>query len=842
MAPRYDQLAVTVLQPDPTHPIERDYYVMRFPGRWKEPLRALAQARRGSGPVSIPIASLNEAITALVPDCVVTLAYAGRGDEDEDWLLAYREVNPVALFNLVAHWVRAQGAEPVQISRTLSQLDADDLRWSPVRIDLTARDRMSQLMRLLPMEIAATLSRPDVSCPHGNLRFVRCPTASGAELMSWPPQGSEEGRPFSVKIGITAQTVPTSTEPLVYLSFGVRRWLPASGRLASDHGHSVYLAPTVPYLSGLENSRHFGTARVKLARVKDDTGTTRRLPRWDDSLVGVLKEAGCLSRLPDPEQLVAAPMDYLQRTGDAAALVYKNGMIKGRRERVSAGLPLADRVPVMNWAAAELAPYLQPVPALPREKSTVYRGLTGIAEGTFSAAGLESVVGPRLTVELFTDNDATVQYALDRLSRRLGTALPSAQELNGAEAVAASGPLTVTVRRVRDGGIRADLDRDGRTQSRAVQDRVDRIADLVRPAKEPTVGLVEIGGQDEYDGPNRRADPKFAIRHGLLTTGRLSQFVTPVTEPWSEGSGADRERCNAAVDELFRQLGVRPAPLPEPATGTLEKRPALLALWMIRQNKGRSWGVQRQVPIAVLVDPTGCQVQIRAPKVPWQLLHTGLIEVGKAYVNVDLKYGPEETVRFVKDTIDEVIATYSDTLLLTHAQNLRGPWKAITNSHLKLDSLEFGNVQVPMKELPGLRHVRVRTVEGGETPECYGIAGNETGQPSGLWRYLADRLYGSTAGKPVTQTSALKGASKVVPGEHQGKPTTPRPQGNVWNAQFVELFVAGIQEGDRPEHWAALAHDLRNGAPYVRDTTVLPWPLHLAYQIEEYLLPARIAG
>jgi hypothetical protein len=46
-------------------------------------------------------------------------------------------------------------------------------------------------------------------------------------------------------------------------------------------------------------------------------------------------------------------------------------------------------------------------------------------------------------------------------------------------------------------------------------------------------------------------------------------------------------------------------------------------------------------------------------------------------------------------------------------------------------------------------------------------------------------------------------------------------------------------DGDSPEHWAALAHDLRDAAPYVRDTTVLPWPLHLTEQIEEYLLPAK---
>ncbi|GGN18724.1 hypothetical protein FHR83_004041 [Actinoplanes campanulatus] len=839
MAPRYDQLAVTVLRLNSEHPFERDYHVMRFPGRWKEPLRALMRTRRADGPVTVPIAPLNEAITALVPDCVVTLAYAGKGDDDEDWLLAYREINPAALFNLVAAWVRAQKADPEQIRRTLSQLNASDLTWSPVRIDLTGRGGFAQISRLLPMEIAATLSRPESVCPHGNLRFVRCPAATGAELMSWPPERTEDGRPFSVKIGITVQTVPTSDEWLVYLSFGVRRWLPSRGRLASDHGHSVYLAPTVPYLAGLENSRHFGTAKIRSVRVKDADGKTSYPARWDDSLANVLEQAGCLNRLPDPEQVVATPMDYLQRTGDAAALVYRNGMLNGRREKVSAGLPLADRVPILQWITEQLAPRLHQVGPLPRVKRTVYPGLSGIADGAIAPAELERVVGSRLTIELLTGREA-MQYALERLSMRLGRALPSAADLDRAETVVRAGPTTVTIRHVGDGRMRSALDRGGRTVQEAVQERFDDIAAALRPATGPTAALVEIGGPKEYE--TRTADdPKFAIRHGLLRTGRLSQFVTPVTEPDVK---ADRERCNAAVDELFRQLGLRPSAFPFPAPGTLERQPALLALWMIRRNKGRSRGVQRQIPIAVLVDPTGREVQVRAPKVDWQPLHSGLLGIGDAYLNADLKYTADGTVRFIKEAIEGVVAAYPDTLLLTHAQNLRGPWKTLTNGNLVLDALHFGaGDPVPMSKLPGLRHVRVRTVNpGDETPECFGVSGDEVGQPGGLWAYLVPRLYGSTAAKPVTQTSALKGASKVVPGDYDGKPTTPRPQGNVWNAQFVELLVAGIQDGDRPEDWAALAHDLRNAAPYVRDTTNLPWPLHLAEQVEEYLMPNRIEG
>jgi hypothetical protein len=849
MAPRYDELAVTVLRLDPAAPIERDYYRMRFPGRWKEPLRRLAKARRAGDVASIPIASLNNAITALVPDCVVTLTYAGRGDDDQDWLLAYRQVNPAAIFNLVAAWVRAQKGTPEQISSTLSQLHASDLTWAPVRLNLAAPDQIARAMRLLPMEIAATLSRPDAQCPHGDLRFLRCPSDNGAEIMSWPPERVEDQTPYSVKIGITAQTLPTSDELLIYLSFGVRRWMPVRGKLAFDHGHSVYLAPTVPYLAGLENSRHFGVARIKLTKMTASEGRASYLPRWDDSLTGVLDQAGCLGRLPDPQQLADKPLDYLQRHGDAVALVYSTGMLSS--EKVSSGLSIADREPLMRWVISELAPHLCPAPALPREKHTIYKGLSGISEGAITAAYLAEAVGPRLTVELLTDTDRATQYALDRLTTRLGATLPPAEQLGDTESLIDLGPLTVGIRRLEAPTIRADLNRNGRRTQAAVEERIDHITQTLGNAAHPTVTLVEIAHPDAYQGQRRGDDPKFAIRHGLVCSERLSQFVTPVADPkrpprereGRQPSDPNRERFAAAIDDLFRQLGVRPAPLPAPIDDTLVRQPALLAVWMIRQNKRRIWGVTRQVPVAVLADPTGQHVQARAPEVPWQPLYTGLIEIGKRFIHANLKCGPDDVARFVDEALNEAIAAYPDTLLLTHAQNLRSAWSSLANSRIELDTLGLGaGDPQPIAKLPGLRHVRVRTATDGETPECYGVSGGDTGQPKGLWRFLLPRVYGSTTGKPSTRSGALKGVSKIVPAEHDGKHTAPKPKAQVWNPQFIELLVAGAQNGDKPEHWAALAHDLRDAAPYVRDSTVLPWPLHLAAQIEEYLLPTTITG
>lgn len=849
MAPRYDYLAITALRPNDAVSAGRGYFSMSFPGRWKPVLRRLAQGATGRDVASIPIRSLNAAITALVPDCVVTLKRAGYGDDDEEWLLAYHAVPPDAIFALVTAWVRARTAPPERIAETLRELDACHLSWTPVHVELGSPT--GRAIRLLAMDVAASLSKPGAVCPYGDLTFRRCATDDGAELISWPPARPTERTPYSIKITITAHTLPTSDEISAHLDFGVRRWMPIKTSLA-DHGHSVYLATAVPYLSGVVNSRHFGRASIRTVRTTQDHGTTY-LPRWNDDFAKVLDEVGCLARLPDPEQLAADPAALLGSDGDAAALVYSTGMLS--KEWVSAGLTALDREALMSWVSAALRPELLQVDPLPRVRAQVYpsvkRDRDVAAQVPLLRAATRAVVGPRLDIELHTDTTAATSLALDALSIRLGTAMPTAAEVDGGPRSVDLDGMIITVRRPVLSIARA-LDRGSEKRRgpvpTAVQGRVEEIDRALGRASSPTVALVEIGDPEGYRGAQRGDDPIFAVRHGLARTGRLSQFVTPVVAPSrpprqrgdKPPTDPNRERFAAAIDELFRHLGVRPEELPDPVPNTIAARPALLAVWLIRTNEGKPWGVRRSVPVALLVDPTGREVQLHAPGAEWQPFHTGLLDVGSRFLTGTTNVGKDDVTRFVRSVLDSAVSAYDNTLLLTYAQNLRAGWPNINNRQLLLDSVEFGAERRPINTYPGLRHVRVRTSLGGETPECYGVAEAKPGLPQGLWRYRLPRLYGSTGAKPSSAVSAVVGTSKIVPTEHGDQLRAPRPNNQVWNAQFVELCVAGLQQGDDPDHWAALAHELRWAAPYSKVTTTLPWPLHLAQQVEEYLVPVRL--
>lgn len=71
------------------------------------------------------------------------------------------------------------------------------------------------------------------------------------------------------------------------------------------------------------------------------------------------------------------------------------------------------------------------------------------------------------------------------------------------------------------------------------------------------------------------------------------------------------------------------------------------------------------------------------------------------------------------------------------------------------------------------------------------------GLSMGLWRYRQHRLYGSTGLKPATAARAVLGKSKIVPAPYQDRLVGPKHNTQVWNHQFIELFVAAVQLGDR---------------------------------------------
>ncbi|WP_236623280.1 RNaseH domain-containing protein [Saccharopolyspora rectivirgula] len=686
--------------------------------------------------------------------------------------------------------------------------------------------------------------------------FRRCPAPQGACVMSWPPH-HVPNKPFSFLIRLTTQTRPFDPAPLVHLTTGTRRWAHKEVTLSLNRDHSVYMLPKLPWLSGLVHSRSFLVAKIELRR-KSSTKVKEGFEysaRWAGvHFEQILRELGIYEMLPSPEELKKNPVAGLSEV-DAAALVFRNGMYTTFDHPVAAGTSLADKVPMLEWASETLAPYLEPVEPLRKgthfilDHNKLKKDKYSTATPQQLRAAIADVIGPTLGVDILYDTRETKDQARAALATLLGIAVPEdTNRTTGKPEVITTEELTIlsSVRPVGRCGGRLTVDGNiANPRERlktAVSSRAKAIEDELGEAQAPTISLVEIKGKKSYQGKERAADPKFAIKVGLSRTGRLAQCITSGKDVAkdSDDSRSRSETLKNCWYDLLRQLGVRIQDLPVPLNGTsITTAPAYLAFWLIRQNQ-RNWeGITRQIPVAVLIDPTGREIKACAPNVKWMPLHRAQHEINRRHMLTDQRRTPEEVTRFFDGVLRSVARQFPSLLLLTCAQNLRWGWSALSNSTMKPDMIQFGHRPQPITRYPGLRHVRVRTPERDEVPDTYADNDKNAGHSPGYW--VADnRIFLSTGEKPPAARKAVKDASKLVPRWVKGELVNARTKTPVWNSRALEITVAAIQPGDAPEDWAALTHELRWAAPHYAYSVSLPWPLKIAQQISQYVMPVEL--
>lgn len=897
MIPRYDYLQQAAYRIRTDIPWQRQLYLLRFPETWKKPLTALVPRRRDGGEIrSVPISLLNQVITALVPDVITVATNAAIGDA-APWIYSDVEVDTDSLFAIIATWVRATAKTTDLAAAVLKDINATDLQnpgWETLEVDFsrlttdTGADPVvnTELYRLLPHVLAAELAAPgavhehllpdnpdldpdtdpDVDeetarLVHARSEFRRCPTDQGAEVVSWPPHYPTR-KPMSFKLRLTAHSHAFTPDATVHLRASVRRWAHRDAKLSYDRAHTVYLLPSVPWLPGLHHSRSFLTAPLepwKKEAPDTDTGFEYSA-RWGGrgKIGRILRELGCTDRLPDPEDLKKTPAAWLG-AADAAALVYREGMYPTFGHPVSAGTSLADKIPLVDWVNNTLSEHLELVEPLKKGRKVILDSKT-VTAGKYNTshdprllrtAIADTIDGTVFGIDIFWDTTHTRDYARHTLATLLGIDVPKHTE-PGTPTVVTTAELTLRITVSPVGGwggpLAVDDDIDDRIErlQAAVTTRADHIITAQGDAPVPTISMVEIKGKKAFTGRQRANDPKFAIKIGLSRTGRWSQCVTeapppaepdPGTEP--PNSDSSLEKMTKSWHDLLRQLGVRTSPLAlHPAT-TITEAPAYLALWLIRQNQGRYTGITRQIPVAVLVDPTGRDIKACSPGTNWLPLRHAQHAISAKHMLSNQKRSPEDITRFLNKTLTEVAELYPALLLLTCAQNLRWGWPFLNNPQLIPDTIQFGDHLTPVSSYPGLRHVRVRTSERDEAAECFAFNDDQEGHSAAYWP-SSGRIFLSTGDKPKTAGKAVKRASKIVPRWKDGKLINPSTKTMVWNHRPLEYTVAAIQHGDDPEDWAALTHQLRWAATHYAHALALPWPLMTAKKLAEYVMPVQL--
>nr|BBH93004.1 hypothetical protein KTA_12030 [Thermogemmatispora argillosa] len=744
---------------------------------------------------------------------------------------------------------------------------------------------------LMPDLVAARLSALELGGDHTRrFRFKRAPLAPGrhgCELISWPPQREGVGpQPWywSIVITVTLQTIPFQGYPQLHINLGVRRWVSQPLQYTPAETISAYLLDSLPWLAADQQRQCFQVAPiVKRSRKAGETPDGKDWIveyRWADSLVALLNELHWAERLPDPQQLTQQPSEWLERalTGSSpqAALVFRTGMRPDHGE--GAGFSLSDR----RFMAEQIAELLAPdfILRSPLERYGARRFIAH-PPNSFFPQGKQDRKQPAQTracaerrqavAEALGDGQVMTIIVRYQTKAALQAVRQALYEVLGYPLDVSEGTIWVTpelrlaVRSEPLGEIGRALGIKEYARGQAaehwrlkIQERAEAIAQALPEVADPYGLIIELPDADffRHDG-----DPKAALRLGFARKGYLTQFLTPPTSNREEGASKEtlQERARSAVRDLLRQCGVLAVP-PRLLPKVRGQKPPFqipeplhyLAAWVIHRNRrGSETHLPQYLPVVVYLRSDSRLVLVRAPGFEdWLPYREAALQLARME---QASQRDREAVRqFLLKTLHRLLPTRGETILFCDACNLRQSWPWLGNERIT------SSLPPELECFPQLRIVRVRSASP-EVPEWYAF--NAKRQALGKDPYLLSQglfrdatnpaVFYSVQEKPPTAQQSkyssklsLRPFEKLAKGQSAGQPFDA-PWGMAWNPRIVELTIARQGHEQRPDDvlmCAVVAHELRaQMAVQFGSPMILPLPLHLARQLEEYTLPLRPA-
>src|SRR2546421_113280 len=715
----YEELRTLAFRLDDTvKTLPFSFYQLHFPEEWKRALRELqAEATgRDSNSVRLPMTTLNAALRALVPDLIYIARDADKKEQNplfpHPWLYSETEIDPEALIIIIHSWIRvAFSKAPIESRQAaLASIRAKDLVWKKEPIDLaqwtmrdngTAEPTRGDTFVLLPHLVAAQLSQPGISLAYGaeQLHFRRAPLSSGkqgAELVSWPPIEYERAKKrwyYSIILTFTVQTVPFQSYPVIYCEIGVRLWAGPPIKELRRGNTSVYLLTSVPWIRGLRYSPCFSMAPLEtFFTVSQDTQQqktyTRKL-QWGNSLTELIHDIQLQAHIPEPEALIGNPEAFLnveEKQTVTAAVVYRYGMIPDHGAKP--GLMPGDR----RGLAEKIAQLVSPTLIFTDSPQKVQYEFKKLSNSFFTKEAfaerrrqIAQAVGDVLTLEIWHQPDGIENILVRTIYDDLGLT-PVAPDAD--THTWTTQELTVTVQKHSLAVLGSPLVIEGTKGSRrdrlhaAITQRIRTIEKQLTDV--PSLGVhaafIELAGAQKF---TRDTDPKYALRLGYASGGRVTQFITP---PDDERDAVDYRARQAFLD-LLRQLGVclqLPQTLPPPKkakqAGRLieqarseEPRPInYAAVWLIKQNAPSSHTRRQQrLPVLVHISPEGKILAVAPGMSEWQPYTKALQTIAMQQIKGGYPCTPQQMLAFIKEKIEEDIAPLGETLFVCQVQYLR---------------------------------------------------------------------------------------------------------------------------------------------------------------------------
>lgn len=827
------------------------YNTLSIPQRWQQMIWNLKDlALRGGGKQQPSTKLLNQLLIALFPQ-LISVEQSIR--TDKVWLYSRETIDHTHLKMVFSAWLKSEYERmklnfPNELSSEIFEINLDWKQENKNLITNTCNkwntaDVINESFSLVPELIGDYISQPGFTIDFKSkvLSFRRAPNPSGSggcELISWSPEDFN-GHAYSVNLNFTLQTIPYQSFPVIHLTMGIRRWVSMNDANLGSGKHSVYLLTSFPGTSLTDHSQRFQVTKIKWEKTAGVWGLV-----WDNLLPELFERIYMNQTLPSANEIRQTPLNYIDVPGLNAAIPFHNTM-PAWQHKAAPGLTLADRRNLSEQIAPKLFDAFGLIHTEAPEKVSAF-SLRKVSNEFFSSKKLSEAgkkennsnrrkivaqtAGKSFRLEIWYQTEMIRNALFEGVAQNLGFEIPRKRDLSEGH-LFNSDELSVQIQFYDLGDLANDLDCTGNTDREiesATRRRADQVVSTIDPAVfddngiKPVIGaFIELPGADSYKGSKESKDPKTALRAGFARTSRFTQFITPKEEELEH-------RAKMATLDLLRQFGVQSGhPLQtQKLFGTTVD---YAAFWLYKPRE------DRQYFVPMFLHMCGKTGRIRATALgfgeflsyPEFLLSFGI--PGKMKV---LDYKDKGKIPgIIKDWLKEVSGD-SDLMLLVSAQNARNNWNWLKNPQIAIDKVCFDNEQeIDISDWKGLRIIRVRESENGETPGFYAFKESENNElkdekvvsfTEGVFK-VTDRVFYSVGRKPKQQMKLRRMASKA-----------DNPDLNSWNPSIVELTAACIQTNDDPRHWAMLAHRLRDYAIQTDENLSLPLPLHLLKMAQEY--------
>jgi len=899
-----------------TQDVEYNLFSLIVPTAWQQVAKSLAQKRvklLGKGYPSVPVYSLDRIITASFPNIIQTVRY-GWQNPGATWLFATEKAELSNLSEFIKDWLREEFSEVLgesEVDSCLEKLDNRAWQWKEPQTYSLLRPPENQYdeirFQAIPDYLAVEfLKNPQVCFGENDryqLTFYRVVSLNkGAELMSWPPhpvslieKNEEVGTAnISFVIRFKLQTVPWRSEPIIYHQLSIRRWIVAPFDKFPYGGATAYIGDNRRWLDGVRQPFCFMPLPVK----KRPGGT----PLWPKAISELLMIND--SPLPDPKDLVkqskynwsvfgqepegiqiAIAYDT-RHSGDVPCLpgvspldlASIDGAIQNHIEqsnfpiqRVSEATRISGTY-VPFWEKGEPKKRGDKSPKNPDDLSTPMLRPKIAAPAVFRSAE-----NPLHTILILWETKGCRDALISEICKLLSLS-PKGEsqiynlEVQGEETIyeCSLGCLRIKTQHVQDLTQRLDVKTysvkgNSRQQQRInlIDERVSQIVSSLPKSQGISGALIEIKPKKSFF-PSE-SDPKLALRIGAMKAGYVNQHIHAVTAHNKKGEEYKirnfPNRVQKSVSDLWRQLGILPAPIIDPEKDGINPNLWLTCFRVLRRTrKTTASNTLATVALMVRVNPVTGIVQVTTPSLfpQWVSYPVGLGHL------INEKWHPDSDVdeitsdhreeqqssdkkreqqflnKFVADCLRDCLNTSIEkdkipsVLFMAEAQNARKMLTWLQNPKLPANNLP-DELKRHMKESEQNRLwvVRLRIAGDGEVPVC--IVNDSPGsRTSGLfcWDGVCNQpenvLYLSMRKGLTTEQGLLRRLeSRLDNGSKQA--------GNPKPLEIAVLHSPGIETSKL----ACFVHNLRDRWPYFADEVSLPFPFPFATLAKEYAVSAK---